>query len=142
MIDRSLFLGAGFALALAAPSYADPFPMDTPVTQDGIELVCTGIAESKLDSRWTAYPIRVEFSNAGAQYLDGATVTLAQDGKDITKVDCLAAWVLMKLKTGETYAVSATIDGANTRPRSATFKVPATGQKRIVLQFSDIPPNR
>jgi hypothetical protein len=130
------------AFAAAGPGRADPFPTDTPVTQDGLELVCTGIAESKLDPRWPAYPIRVEFSNAGAQYLDGATVTLSQSGKAVTRVDCLASWVLMKLTPGATYSVAATLDGASAKPRSATFKVPATGQKRVVLQFSDIPPNR
>jgi hypothetical protein len=135
-------LGAcGLLAMLTGPALADPAAMDTPVTMGGIETVCTGIGSGKDDPRWAAYPVRVEFSNAAAQYLSGAHVSVAAKHKTLADFDCQGPWVLLKLPAGS-YTVTATIDGSNAKPRSATFKPPAHGQKRIELQFPDFKPNQ
>lgn len=126
------------------PAHADSYvPMDNPISVNGVETVCTGIGdEAQHDARWPAYPIRVEFSNGGAQYLSGAHVVLSTDGgKTLAALDCAGPWVLFKLAPGN-YRVDATLlnnQGGGTR--SATFSPPATGQKRVVLQFK-LQPNQ
>jgi hypothetical protein len=132
------------ALAMMARSsiaLADPIAMDTPVVINGIDTACTGIADSKEDPRWQAYPVRIEFSNGGSQYLAGAHVSLAQSGKVLAELDCQAPWVLFKVPPGS-YSVTATIAGSTAKPRTATFSPPKTGQKRIVLQFTDFQSNQ
>ena len=129
---------AGGAAGFIWPAHAESLPMDQPITVNGIETACSGIGdEPKTDPRWPAYPIRVEFSNGGAQYLSGAHVTLSEGGKQLTAFDCSGAWVLFKnLKPGATYKVSATVvaqPGAG--EKSATFTPPSSGQKRVVIQF-------
>jgi hypothetical protein len=131
---------AGYFWPAHAQSY---MPMDNPVSIDGVETVCTGIGdEAQHDPRWSNYPIRVEFSNGGAQYLSGAHVALSEaKGKTLATLDCAGAWVLFKLAPG-TYKVDATLlynQGGGTR--SATFSPPAKGQKRVVLQFK-LQPNQ
>jgi hypothetical protein len=129
------------AILQAAPSLADPMPMDNPVTLNGIETVCTGIADSKDDPRWKTYPVRIEFSNGGNQYLAGAHVELSQGSKQLTSLDCSASWVLFRLSPGN-YSVTATLSGSNAKPRTAKFSPPKTGQKRIVLRFPDFQANQ
>lgn len=130
-------LGGGAAYA------ASPMPMDNPVAIDGTETVCTGIGEeAQTDPRWPAYPIRLEFSNGGSQYLSGAHVTLKNaEGKTLADLDCAGSWVLFKLAPGN-YAVSASLLWQASETRSAKFSTPATGQKRVVLQFTNIAPNQ
>src|SRR5690348_5521156 len=104
------FAAIGAALSFATCSIgvatADPLPMDTPITLNGIDTACTGIADSKDDPRWKEYPVRVEFSNGGAQYLAGAHVSLSKGKKQLTSLDCQASWVLFKLPAGN-YTVTA-----------------------------------
>lgn len=137
----SIFASTAIAAMVSLPAHADSIPMDNPVTVNGIETVCTGIADSKDDPRWKTYPIRIEFSNGGAQYLAGAHVSLEQNGKTLTSLDCAAAWVLFKLEPGN-YTVTATILGSSAKPRTAKFSPPAKGQKRVVLQFNDFQANQ
>lgn len=133
-----------FCLALAAtPALADPLVMNTPVTVSGIETVCTGIGdEAQADPRWKAYPVRVEFSNGGAQYVSGAHVDLkSTDGKIIASVDCSGPWVLFRLAAGGEYVVSATLaDDAADGARTAHVTV-GTSQQRVVIAFPHVPPN-
>ena len=131
----------GAAVAFAWPAAADPLPMDNPVTMNGVEAVCTGIGSSQDDPRWKSYPIRVEFSNGGAQYLAGAHVTLKSGGAQLASLDCSGAWVLFRVSPGN-YTVSATLtDQPGGGERSATFSPPASGQTRVVIQFP-IQPNK
>src|SRR5271169_5997369 len=97
----TVFAAAVLLFAELTRAVADPMPMDNPVTVNGIETVCTGIADSKDDPRWKSYPVRIEFSNGGAQYLAGAHVTLAQNGRELTNLDCPASWVLFRLLPGD-----------------------------------------
>ncbi|HEX4158852.1 MAG TPA: hypothetical protein VHY79_10280 [Rhizomicrobium sp.] len=112
-------------------------PMDTPVPIGGAQAVCTGVGQgAEDDPRWTSFPIRLVFSNKGAQYLSGAHVDLSTaNGKALGSLDCDGPWVLLGLSPG-TYRVSATLlsqPGGSTA--SATFTTPSSGQKRVDLQF-------
>jgi hypothetical protein len=135
----AVFIGG--AAGFIWPAHAESLPMDTPITVNGIETACSGIGDApKTDPRWPAYPVRVEFSNGGAQYLSGAHVTLSEGGKTLTSFDCSGAWVLFKnLKPGVTYKVAATITGQPAGEKSATFTPPASGQKRVVIQYPVAP---
>jgi hypothetical protein len=143
------FAAAAFASVLAgglaAPAaWADaPVPLDTPTTIGGVDTVCTGIGEeAQKDPRWLAYPVRIEFSNGGAQYLSGAHVELTTaSGRPVLGLDCQGSWVLFRLAPGS-YKVTATLmsePGGGTS--SATFSPPRSGQKRVVLDFS-VKPNQ
>jgi len=128
---RYLALGVmalGGAAGFFWPAQADvPMPMDNPISIDGVQTVCTGIGdEAQHDSRWLAFPVRIEFSNGAAQYL---------------ALDCAGPWVLFQVGPGS-YKVTATLtaqQGGGTS--SATFSPPAKGQKRVVLDFK-IKPNQ
>jgi hypothetical protein len=128
-------VATGALLGFIWPASADPMPMDQAVTINGVQSVCTGVGSAEDDPQWKAYPIRVEFSNGGAQYLSGAHVTLSSGGKTLTAFDCSGPWVLFQLKPGS-YKVTATItDQPGAGTKSATFSPPASGQKRVVIQF-------
>jgi hypothetical protein len=137
----SLPLALAFLAAASLPVLADPVAMDTPITVNGIDTVCTGIADSKDDPRWKTYPVRVEFSNGGQQYLAGAHVTLAKGGNVLADLECQASWVLFRLPPGS-YSVTASILGSNAKPSTAKFSPPRRGQKRVVLRFSDFQANQ
>ena len=135
-------LAGGFSFFATAVWAQTGIPMDTPTTVDGVETVCTGVGEQAQDPRWLAYPVRIEFSNGGAQYLSGAHVELASTGgKPVVSVNCDGPWVLFRVAPG-TYKVTATLmsqPGGGTA--SATFAAPRSGQKRIVLDFK-VSPNQ
>jgi len=128
-------------LAGTTAALADPAPMDTPVQMNGLETVCTGVGETKDDPKWLAYPIRIEFSNGGAQYLSGATVRISRGSDTVGSLDCPGAWVLLKGAPGE-YRVDVTIDNSSAKAVNASFRMGARGQKRIVLRFPDFQPNQ
>lgn len=132
-------IAPAFVLALCAtPAFAGSLPMDAPIVVGGVETVCTGIGDGKNDPRWKAYPVRVEFSNAAAQYLAGAHVKLSDAaGAVVAEFDCSGAWVLLKLPRG-VFSISATMNGQASAMKSAKLEPPATGQKRVVLEFDDI----
>ena len=125
---------AGFRLACAGPEF---YVSDgQPVSINGVDAVCTGIGdEAQHDPRWLTYPIRVEFSNGGAQYLSGAHVELSQARQAAGGARLRRLLGALQAAPGN-YKVDATLlnnQGGGTR--SATFSPPAKGQKRVVLQF-------
>ncbi len=128
---------AAIAVASAAPA-ADvtSLPLDTPQTVGGYGVACTGIGQTKHDPQWKAYAVRIEFSNALKEYLEGGRITVSSHGKPILSVSCDAPWILLKLPAGE-YVVEGTPLNSQAKPRSATFHPPAKGQLRLVLQFPD-----
>lgn len=128
-------------LAGTTAALADPAPMDTPVQMGGLETVCTGVGETKDDPKWLAYPIRIEFSNGGAQYLSGATVRISRGAETVGSLDCPGAWVLLKGAPGD-YRVDVTIDNSSAKAVNASFRMGSGGQKRIVLRFPDFQPNQ
>jgi hypothetical protein len=112
-------------------------PMDTPTSIGSVQAVCTGVGQgAEDDPRWASFPIRLEFSNKGAQYLSGVHVDLSSaGGKPLGSLDCDGPWVLLGVSPG-TYKVSATLlaqPGGGTA--STTFTTAASGQKRVGLQF-------
>ncbi len=129
------------AVSGAGPAFAEPMTMDKPVQVNGMETVCTGVGETKDDPQWLSYPIRIEFSNGGAQYLSGATVKISRGADTVASLDCPGAWVLLKGAPGE-YRVDASIDNSSARPVNASFRMGSSGQKRIVLRFPDFQPNQ
>lgn len=116
--------------------------MDTPTTIGGIETVCTGIGSpQRQNPQWLAYPIRIEFANAGAQHVLGAHVDLTSSGgQPLASLDCHGPLVLFRLNPG-TYRVRATLFSQPGGTAAATFQVPRTGQRRVVLTFN-IGPNQ
>jgi|SRR5512135_2520121 hypothetical protein len=130
-----------FAALASAPAFADYMAMDKPVQMNGLEAVCTGVGETKDDPQWLSYPIRIEFSNGGAQYLSGATVKISRGADTVASLDCAGAWVLLRGAPGE-YRVDASIDNSSAKPVNAPFKMGTGAQKRIVLRFPDFQPNQ
>lgn len=127
--------------AATGSATADPMAMDTPVQMNGLETVCTGVGETKDDPKWLSYPVRIEFSNGGAQYLSGATVRISHGGDTVGSLDCPGAWVLLRGAPGE-YSVDVTIDNSSAKPVNASFHMGSGPQKRIVLRFPDFQPNQ
>lgn len=147
--DRVRALCAAAAILAAAPALAATavppgaelpaqiLPVDKSAEAGGIQVACTGMGETRLDPKWTGYPVRVEFSNARAEYLTDAQIVLTNaKGKPLLKVSCTAPWVLLKPPAGS-YAVYGQLLESKAKPRSAPFKVPAKGQIRVVLEFPD-----
>jgi hypothetical protein len=134
MIVYRNIAGLMLAAMVVTPATADPLAMDSPTAMNGLEVVCTGIGSAKDDPRWLSYPIRIEFSNGGAQYLSGAHVTLSQLGRSLADFDCAGAWVLVRGQPGS-YRVSATIDGSATKSANASFSMGTGAQKRLILRF-------
>lgn len=123
------------AVGVVGAASADPMPMDSPVTANGIETVCTGIGSGEDDPRWKSYPIRIEFSDHASQYLAGAHLTLSDNGKTLTAFDCAGAWILFRLPPGSYKATASLLYNQGGGERSVMFSPPATGQKRLVIQF-------
>ncbi|MEI9963774.1 MAG: hypothetical protein WDM92_02845 [Caulobacteraceae bacterium] len=104
---------------------------------NGVEAACTGVGQTREDPRWAAYPVRIEFSNARNEYLMGAVVSVTgKAGKPVLTALCDGPWLLLKLPKGR-YSAFARLTDVQAKPRSAGFDAPASGQKRVVLQFLD-----
>jgi hypothetical protein len=142
MLAKSISVGAALALisiagAAMGQSSGAPMPQDTETTVQGVGAACTGIGGARADLRWTAYPVRIEFSNARNEYMTDAAVTVKDaKGKVIVDAVCGGPWLLLKLAPGA-YAVSAQLIDSPAKPRAARFRAPAKGQVRVVLQFPD-----
>ncbi len=128
------------AQAMTAPTMPQPMAMDTPVSFGGVQLACTGVGSAKDDPQWSSYPVRIEFSNGGAQYLSGAHVTLTSGSTAVADVNCAGPWVLVKGTPGA-YRVSASINGSQAKPVTAPFTLRNGPQKRVVLRFPDFQAN-
>ncbi|MGA0602422.1 hypothetical protein ACO2Q3_17060 [Caulobacter sp. KR2-114] len=131
---------AGAILALGAVAPSTPptrLPLDGEATVGGAPVACTGIGQTRLEPRWQAYPVRVEFSNARNEYLAGAQVALWDGaGRQLLTVQCPGPWVLIRPPPGA-YRLEGRLLDVQAAPRSARFRPPAKGQIRLVLQFPD-----
>jgi len=117
-------------------------PQDKPVQLNGMTVLCTGTGSSKDNTDWQKYPVRVEFSNAAAQFLSGMHVKLAGGGDAVTEFTCWAPWVLIQAPAGSSYKLTASLAGRADSPvKSATFTVPSSGQKRVDIAFPEIKAN-
>jgi hypothetical protein len=133
--------GAACAALVSLPTLAAVLPPDAPVKMGDVTAVCSGVGSAKDDPRWSGYPVKLEFSNAGAQFLSGENVKLMDHtGQQLAEFDCTGPWVLLQLPKGR-YSVTASIAQQNLGPKSAAFETPASGQKRVEIQFP-APPNQ
>src|ERR1700744_1281222 len=133
--------GAAVSLFFVTQATAAALPMDAPVKMGAVTAVCGGVGSDKDNGQWNAYPIKLEFSNGGAQFVSGENVKLTdQPGNQIAEFDCAGPWVLLQLPKGN-YGAMATITGSTTS-RSVKFSPPATGQKRVEVQFPAVPANQ
>lgn len=127
------------AAAMVAPAMPQPMAMDTPVSFGPIQTVCTGVGSAKDDPQWAAYPIRIEFSNAAAQHLSNAHVTLTGAGGS-ADLNCAGPWVLVKGTPGA-YHVTASMNGSAAKPATAAFTLGTGAQRRVILRFPDFQAN-
>ena len=135
IIALSLMLSA--AGSAVGQSSVQRLALDAETTINGVKVACTGVGQTRLDPKWGAYPIRVEFSDAKNQYMTDAVVSLAdQKGQALLEVSCEGPWVLMQPPQGA-YQVHARLMDSAAKPRSARFTIPVRAQQRIVLQFPD-----
>lgn len=134
--------GAVLAAILAFPVAAAVLPMDAPTKIGGVTAVCGGVGSDKDNGQWNSYPIKLEFSNSSGQFISGENVKLMnQTGGTIAEFDCMGPWVLLQLPKGN-YSVTAAMSGSTNPPRSVKFSPPATGQKRVGIQFPSLPANQ
>jgi hypothetical protein len=138
---RDVTAGAVLAAVLAvAQAGAAPLPMETPVRFGAIDAMCSGVGSEKDDPRSQGYPVRVEFSNQGGQFLSGEQVTLSgAAGNQLAQFQCNGSWVLLRLPRG-LYTIQATIAGSGSR--TAKFEPPQTGQKRVEMQYTNVPADK
>lgn len=142
-MDQATAVASAIAL-LAAPAVAAepagpaPLPLDQPTTVNGVEAACTGVGQTRNDPQWSAYGVRIEFSNALNEYLGAGAIRLKdRAGTTLLEASCDAPWILLRLPAGA-YSVEGWIPGSPAQPRSAPIKAPRSGQTRFVLQFPDV----
>jgi hypothetical protein len=134
--------GGVLAALIALPSTAAVLPMDAPVKMGSVTAVCSGVGSDKDNGQWNAYPIKLEFSNGSGQFVSGENVKLMnQTGATIAEFDCTGPWILLQLPKGS-YSAAAMISGSTNPARNVKFSPPATGQKRVEIQFPSIPANQ
>lgn len=140
-ISRGLAATA-IAIALATAAQAQPvkLKLDQETSVGGVDVACTGVGQTKDDPKWLAYPVRVEFAGAGGEYLADEVLRVV-DRRDqmLLEVGCEGPWILLKLKPGGRYRLSAIIDADGHAGPEATVKPPRHGQARIVLTLPSKP---
>lgn len=123
--------------AAARAGDVQPLPPDQPVVVNGLDLVCTGVGEdARNDPHWAAYPVRIEFANADAQYLSDVVLSVARaDGTMMFEVTCDSPWILAGLEPGK-YVLHATFESF---AKTEKFTAPKSGQARFVVRFPEVP---
>lgn len=124
------------ACATARADDANTIPADQPTDVNGYEIACSGVGdEARVDPRWPAFAVKVEFANRDAEYLSDIDVSVADSaGKVLFHVRCETPWLLAKLPAGK-YTVTGTYEGIS---KTAKLTAPATGQARVVVRFPEI----
>jgi hypothetical protein len=129
-------IAAVTACATARADDANTLPADQPTEVNGIEIACSGVGdEARVDPRWPAFAVKIEFANNAAEYLSDIDVSVADaNGEALFHVHCETPWLLAKLPAGK-YTVSGTYEGIT---KTAKLTAPATGQARIVVRFPEV----
>jgi hypothetical protein len=110
-------------------------PLDQERVIDGVSVGCTGIGQSKNEPRWLGYSVRLEFSDPTGAYLANEVVAVSDArGRRLVAVSCEGPWILLRLPPGE-YQAKGWLPNSPGQPVSASFRAPARGQLRRVLQF-------
>lgn len=137
-MNTRITLGAAVALSTACAGLAvaeapTELPSDKPVTVNGYEVACTGIGdEAQADPRWKAFPVRIEFADARAEYLADVEATVIDAaGASLFSVRCDSPWLLVRLQPAK-YKVQGRIGDTT---RAAPFTAPAKGQIRVIVRF-------
>jgi len=133
-------IAAGPLLIASGAAGDEPIniPADTETAAGGVPVACTGIGQTKLDPRWTAYPVRVEFSDSHDKYLTDVEITVWDArGRSVLSVKCAGPWILLRPAPGA-YRIEGRLLDVTAAPRTAPFKPPAKGQIRLVLKFPDV----
>lgn len=108
---------------------------DTPTQVGTVEVVCTGVGSTaRQNPAWKAYPLKIEVTGRGGQFLADVRLTLTQKDQTVASVHCDGPWLLFKLPSGR-YRVEAETEG---RKEASSALVPATGQGRVILRFPDL----
>ncbi len=130
-------VAAAHSLAQDAPT---PVPLNTETVIGDLAVGCSGVGQQKAEPRWLTYPIRVEFSNPGQEYLsDGAVSVSDSKGRELASVSCEGPWILLRPATPGGYSVKGWLTDVKTKPQSGAFHIPYKGQMRMVLVFPDAP---
>ena len=111
-------------------------PNDTVQTSaSGHQYVCTGIAESKFDPQWEAFPLKLVVATVEGDYLGDFIATIV-DSSGATGFDahCLAPWMLVDLPAG-TYTATLTTRG--TFQKTVDVEV-GSGQNEVTVHFEGI----
>lgn len=132
-----LLVVTGLTTVFAA---ASSLVQDTPEHFGTVDAVCTGVGSAKEDNQWNGYPVRIEFSNRGAQFLAGERVALFRGGRRLAQFECSGPWILLKGEPGN-YLVQASMETESGIIAKKSFYLGAGQQKRIELQFPDAQPN-
>jgi hypothetical protein len=128
------------ALALGLPATASAqegtsLKPDTPTRMGDIEAVCTGVGSTaRQNPAWAAYPLKIEVTGRGGQYLADVHLILTQKDQTMASVHCDGPWLLFRLPPGR-YRVEAETEG---RKEASSALVPAAGQGRIILRFPEL----
>ena len=110
-------------------------PFDMPTMISDVETVCTGVdSDSRADPRWNAYPLRLEITGKGGQYLGDVQITVEKDRKSVVQVTCGGPWLLLRVPPGR-YQISATTENKTV---NSIAVAPAKGQGRIIIRFPEL----
>ena len=102
----------------------------------GIGYVCTGIAESRLDPRWSAYPLKLMFTTGGHAYIINVRVTISDaKGRPVFKAFCPTPWLLVRLAPGR-YRVTAVAQEEYTK--TARIRIRAGRQTARAIRFPEM----
>ena len=121
-------LAVGFNIAQAA--------QDTPMSQNGVTAVCTGVGSAKDNPEWKSYPVKIVLATTGGANLAAAHITLTGGGKTLVETDCDAPWILFKAPAGK-YTATAMLNGGSGQSHSTSFSTDGNGpQKELTITFA------
>ena len=110
-------------------------PLDTEQSFGAVDVVCTGIGESRNDVRWKAYPIRVEASNAAGDLLANVAISLSKvTGAPLATVSCEGPWIMLRAAAGA-YRFDAWMPGETFKHQTGAFNLPSRGQRIVSVRF-------
>lgn len=129
-------VAAVVASATARADDANTLSADQPTEVNGYEIACSGVGnEARVDPRWPAFAVKIEFANRDAEYLSDIDVSVANAaGEELFHVRCEAPWLLAKLPAGK-YTVTGIYEGIT---KTTKLTAPANGQARIVVRFPEV----
>jgi hypothetical protein len=137
-IARAGALAATFVMMPLIAVQADEIaatPNDSVASFAGNDYACTGIAESKYDPRWDAFPLKIVVATVEGDYLGDFRVTIADNaGEIVMDAHCLAPWLLVDLPAGH---YDAKVVARGTFEQNVGIDV-GTSQKQVTVHFEGI----